>query len=71
MMHTVGPFGTSSAGVKSRPRAGGMPSVLKKPELTRRLLSCAGCSPAAVNVKLSNALTASAENECDVRSSSA
>ena len=70
MMHTAGPFGTSSAAVKSRPRAGGMPSVGKNPWLTRWPLSCSGCSPLPVSVKLSNALTAIDENDRVVRSSS-
>ncbi len=70
MMHTVGPFGTSSATVKSRPCAGWMPSVRKNRQLTRRPLSWLGCSLTPVSVKLSNALTASDENDRVERSSS-
>ena len=68
-MHTAGPFGTSSAALKSRPRAGGMPSVLKNAPLTRWPFNCIGCSPLPVNVKLSNARhSRSSENDLALRS---
>src|SRR5262245_13851732 len=62
MMHTAGPFETSSSFVKFRPRAGSTPRVGKKVALALSPFSCSG-SPFPVNVKLSNVVMAIDEND--------